>query len=211
MDDKQFEDLTKALANGLPRRRIVKMVAGGALAGVVGLFGRRGDAAATCKPVKDACTYHKECCSGCCKDGYCKDAYYCKTTTTTTTKPPCKPEKAYCTYHKECCSGCCKDGYCKDAYYCKTTTTTTTTRTTAPPPPCFHSVGPNGGCKGACTSAGFTGQQCNPICGSGQFRGYCPVGQGGNNPCCNPGLCDPANFVAGAGGNPVYVGPTSGC
>ena len=170
MDDKQFEDLAKALANGVPRRRIVKMVAGGALAGVVGLFGRRGDAAATCKPVKDACTYHKE-----------------------------------------CCSGCCKDGYCKDAYYCKTTTTTTTTRTTAPPPPCFHSVGPNGGCKGACTAAGFTGQQCNPICGSGQFRGFCPVGQGGNNPCCNAGLCNPANFVAGAGGNPVYVGPTAGC
>ena len=79
------------------------------------------------------------------------------------------------------------------------------------PQPCFHSTGPYGGCKGACTSAGFTGRECNPICGSGQFRGYCPVGQGGNNPCCNPGLCEPANFVAGAGGNPVYVGPTSGC
>jgi hypothetical protein len=66
-------------------------------------------------------------------------------------------------------------------------------------------------CKAACTAAGFTGNQCSAICGSGQFIGACPVGQGGGNPCCNPGYCNPANFVRGAGGNPVYTGPTSGC
>jgi hypothetical protein len=76
---------------------------------------------------------------------------------------------------------------------------------------CGHSTGPNGGCKGACTAAGFTGNQCNPICGNGQFVGACPAGQGGGNPCCNPGYCNPNNFVRGANGNPVYVGPTSGC
>jgi hypothetical protein len=37
------------------------------------------------------------------------------------------------------------------------------------------------------------------------------VGQGGDNPCCNVGYCDPANYTAGAGGNPVYTGPTAGC
>jgi hypothetical protein len=76
---------------------------------------------------------------------------------------------------------------------------------------CGHTAGPNGGCKGACSAAGFTGAQCGPICGTGQFTGACPVGQGGNNPCCNPGYCNPANYRAGAGGNPVYVGPTAGC
>ena len=79
--------------------------------------------------------------------------------------------------------------------------------------PCFHGEGgaAGGGCKGACTSAGFTGAQCGPICGSGQFTGACPVGQGGANPCCNPGYCVQTNYEAGAGGNPVYTGPTSGC
>jgi hypothetical protein len=76
---------------------------------------------------------------------------------------------------------------------------------------CFHSTGTNGGCMPACTSAGFTGAQCGPICGTGQFTGACPVGQGGGNPCCNPGYCVPANYSAGAGGNPVYTGPTAGC
>ena len=71
---------------------------------------------------------------------------------------------------------------------------------------CGHSQ-----CFSACTAAGFTGQQCIPICGSGQFRGFCPIGQGNNNPCCNPGLCNPANFATGQNGNPVYTGPTAGC
>ncbi len=71
---------------------------------------------------------------------------------------------------------------------------------------CGHSVGANGGCKGACTSAGFTGKQCNPICGNGQFVGACPVGQGGDNPCCNPGYCNPDNFSRGEDGNPVFTG-----
>jgi hypothetical protein len=77
---------------------------------------------------------------------------------------------------------------------------------------CFHSTGTNGGCQPACTSAGFTGNQCNNICGNGQDTGACPVGQGGNNPCCNPGYCDPANYEADPStGDPVYTGPTAGC
>jgi hypothetical protein len=144
MDDKQFEELTKSLASGQSRRRVLKGLAGGALAGAAGLFGaRRGIDSASAGGT---------------------------TTTTTTTKAP-----------------------------------------TTSPPACFHSTGPNGGCMGSCTSAGFTGQQCGVICGNGQFVGACPVGQGGGNPCCNPGYCNPANFTAGASGNPVYTGSTTGC
>jgi hypothetical protein len=146
MDDKQFEELSKSLASGQSRRRVLKGIAGGALTGVAGLFAHRAAPAAA---------------GG--------------TTTTTTTKAP------------------------------------TTSPPTTKAPFCGHSTGPNGGCKGACTSAGFTGNQCNEICGNGQFTGFCPVGQGGGNPCCNTGFCDPANYSEGTDGNPVYTGPTSGC
>ena len=65
-------------------------------------------------------------------------------------------------------------------------------------------------CKAACTAEGFSGRECAPICGSGQFRGFCPVGQGGGNPCCNPGLCDSDNFER-VNGVVTYTGPTAGC
>jgi hypothetical protein len=76
---------------------------------------------------------------------------------------------------------------------------------------CFHSTGINGGCMPACTSAGFTGAQCGVICGTGQSTGACPVGQGGDNPCCNPGYCDPANYRRSNTGAVRYTGPTTGC
>jgi len=91
-------------------------------------------------------------------------------------------------------------------------------QTISPPPleGCFHSTGTNGGCMPACTNGGrFTGAQCGVICGTGNPNnpddGACPVGQGGDNPCCNPGYCVPTNYSAGTGGNPVYTGPTTGC
>jgi hypothetical protein len=156
MDDREFAELTKALADGQSRRRIVKILGAGVLSGLAGLVGR-GDTEARKR----------------------KRNVGAQDVPTTTKKP--------------------------------TTTTKKPTTTTRRPERCFHSTGQNGGCKGACTEAGFTGNQCNPICGSGQFTGACPVGQGGGNPCCNAGYCDPANFVSGPNGNPVYVGPTSGC
>jgi len=149
MEDKQFEDLTKALASGQSRRQAIKVIAGGVLSGVAGIFGARRAVEAT-------------------------DEY-----PTTTTKKP-------------------------------TTTTKKPTTTTKKPEFCGHSTGPYGGCMGACTSAGFTGNQCNDICGDGQHFGACPVGQGGGNPCCNAGYCNPANFESSNGGV-TYVGPTSGC
>jgi len=167
MDDKQFEELSKALASGQSRRRVIKGLAGGAIAGVAGLFGaRRGIDSTSAGGTTTTTTTTKA-----------------PATTTTTTKAP--------------------------------RTTTTTTRapatTTTRAPFCGHSTGPNGGCMGACTSAGFTGNQCNDICGNGQTTGACPVAQGGGNPCCNASFCNPANFVAGSNGNPIYTGPTSGC
>ena len=73
---------------------------------------------------------------------------------------------------------------------------------------CFHSVGVNGGCKTACGGK-CGGDQCNA---PGPCATYCPPGQGGDNPCCNPGLCDPNNFTCGAkGGVATYTGSLAGC
>ena len=77
---------------------------------------------------------------------------------------------------------------------------------------CVHSLVAPGfvGCMPSCTSAGFKGKDCGVICGTGQNVGLCPVGKGDENPCCNPGLCDPANFVLEKR-VVKYVGPTAGC
>jgi hypothetical protein len=76
---------------------------------------------------------------------------------------------------------------------------------TPAPGDCFHSEGgeTGEGCIGACTAAGCTGEACdgvdpdpcNPFYGGdGPCSYLCPPGEGGQNPCCNPGLCDPDNF-----------------
>jgi hypothetical protein len=71
---------------------------------------------------------------------------------------------------------------------------------------CGHSVGTNGGCMGACTSARLPVKVCDVICGTGQIVGACPVVPGSDNPCCNPGYCIPANFkLTNTGG--AYIGP----
>lgn len=86
------------------------------------------------------------------------------------------------------------------------------------PPPggggCGHSTGPNGGCMGACGSV-CGGDQCGGFTNrdGGQTEGpcttYCAPGQGNDNPCVNPGLCDPANFVCSPDqhGAATYTGP----
>jgi len=92
------------------------------------------------------------------------------------------------------------------------------------PGPCFKSVGdPNGGgCQNACQQSGCTGGSCdgtdpdpdNPM-GQGPCQCFCPSGQGGDNPCCNPGLCNPANYIChnqGAANEwAEYTGPFAGC
>lgn len=101
------------------------------------------------------------------------------------------------------------------------------------PAPCFHSVGgpDGGGCMSACTTAATAagvsqpGDVCdgvdpdpnNPLySGQGPCQFFCPSGQGGNNPCCNPGLCVQANFAfvnAGVAATEyaVYTGSLVGC
>jgi hypothetical protein len=86
---------------------------------------------------------------------------------------------------------------------------------TPPPPPgdgCAHSTGPNGGCMGACASV-CGGNQCGGQGNRNQAAGpctvYCPPGSGNENPCANPGLCEPGNFVCSPDqqGVATYTGP----
>ncbi len=89
-------------------------------------------------------------------------------------------------------------------------------------PFCGHSVGGDGGegCMGACTSSGAMGELCNgrdpdpnnTQFGEGPCQWACPSGQGGDNPCCNPGFCDPNNFYFVPGMPYVeYTGALNGC
>jgi hypothetical protein len=102
-----------------------------------------------------------------------------------------------------------------------TTTTTPSTTSTSLPTFCGHSVGGDhgGGCMGACTGSstgvdtGCNGNQCNGF--GTQDLSPCDIGcpqQGMDNPCCNPGLCDSANFHCEPGDvDASYCGPTVGC
>ena len=99
------------------------------------------------------------------------------------------------------------------------------------PEDCFKSTGTTGGCMGACTASGCSGNACDGMdpdpCnphygGEGPCQYLCPSGPGGENPCCNPGLCDPQWFTCldvpnCERANPptvqiaVYSGPLVGC
>jgi hypothetical protein len=79
---------------------------------------------------------------------------------------------------------------------------------------CFHSVGTNGGCMGDGACGGKCGgDQCGGQNNPGPCTTYCPPGTGGDNPCCNPGLCEADNFVCSTepGGIATYIGLLAGC
>ena len=86
------------------------------------------------------------------------------------------------------------------------------------PNDCFHSVGgpDDKGCMSACKKSGCGGEACDGLdpdpCnllygGEGPCAYLCAPGQGGDNPCCNPGLCDPGNFTCTTRDNCEDTGP----
>ena len=91
------------------------------------------------------------------------------------------------------------------------------------PAECFHSL--NGGCMAACNACSTApsadeqvdcsnpGSACAKLCCC-----YCHPGVGGDNPCCNAGLCNPGNFTCvksndGSGriDSVTYNGSVNGC
>jgi hypothetical protein len=92
------------------------------------------------------------------------------------------------------------------------------TNGTPAPGGCFHSnADPAQSCMDACTSACGEGggELCDGFGGPpGEVQGPCAVycGISPGNQCCNPGLCNSANFQCTPGVDPaVYTGDLTGC
>ncbi len=73
MDHQRFDELTRSLATGASRRTTLKLLAGSALGGVLGLLGLE-EAAAACRLAGQRCDAAHSCCKGgkCAADGHCK-------------------------------------------------------------------------------------------------------------------------------------------
>ena len=62
MDGQRFDNLTKALASGASRRRVLKGLVGGIAGGLAAAFGRHRVGAQTCGDIDDACFSDGDCC-----------------------------------------------------------------------------------------------------------------------------------------------------
>ncbi len=73
MDHQRFDDLTRSLAHGASRRGVLRLLAGSALGGVLGLLGLE-EAAAACRLAGQRCDATHRCCAGakCASNGRCK-------------------------------------------------------------------------------------------------------------------------------------------
>ncbi len=75
MDQQRFDDLTRALATGTSRRRMLRGLTGGVLGGVLGLAGLQ-EASAACRVIDQKCDANNPCCKGAkCANRHC----VCKT------------------------------------------------------------------------------------------------------------------------------------
>ena len=120
MDDQRFDELTRKLAAGTTRRRLLGGLLGGALA-LLGPLGReRAAADHGCRHAGAACTRDRQCCSGDCRNGTCRCTASKQCPQPPTTEP-CK--KAVCTGTGRCAivakadgadcpTGICQGGAC---------------------------------------------------------------------------------------------------
>ena len=68
MDHQRFDAITRAMAGGTSRRRVLKGLAGGALGGLVSLIGIGGAEARRCRPIGRNCRAHADCCTDHCNN-----------------------------------------------------------------------------------------------------------------------------------------------
>ena len=108
VDDREFEELTKAMADGQSRRRIVKILGAGVLSGLAGLFGSEASAKKRAKGAQPGCRREGHPCEGnqeCCPGLECRvtgpgNAERCAKPTTTTKKPTTTTKKPTTTTKK---------------------------------------------------------------------------------------------------------------
>jgi len=128
MDGTRFDGFARTLAAGRTRRRALQALAGGTLAGLLGLTGGVEEAAAACvKPGKKGCKgpKNKKCCPGSvCKGGSTKKEGTCKCKGGTT---KCGSKCVNTETDKNNCGDCgkkcagtnsCRDGVCTGTFGC---------------------------------------------------------------------------------------------
>ena len=184
MDGSRFDALTRSLAAGADRRRLLAGLAGGLL----GLAGR-GIGAQTCREAGRLCVNNLDCCSEICDQNRCA----C---------PPgtagcggaCLPYGRPCKAGDACCNGAaCQGGVCRcpaGAAVCNTINGPVCQ--TCPPDQLLGS-----GCRCLCRSTGRPAGPDGCPCPVGQERcGAACIPAGG---CCADGDCPPCNECVGGG------------
>ena len=104
MDHQRFDEFTRQIGVGRSRRQVIKLLAGGLAAGLLGVAGRGRAAAQTCGVLGDDCTGNADCCTGLvCFEALCDNP-----------SGLCMDEGEFCgSAGLECCEGLdCTDDYC---------------------------------------------------------------------------------------------------
>ena len=107
MDDARFDALTKALAVGAPRRRVLKGIGGGIAAAIAGMAGRSEAAAARCRPGKKKCRGRCIPLSRCCGNRDCAAGEICA-------KGRCVTGRGTCAVGADSCANA-GNPFCQDA------------------------------------------------------------------------------------------------
>ena len=105
MDSRQFDALARTVASGTTRRRVVRLIGGGGVAGALSMLGFRdvqgqeaGEEDARCRGAGERCDRDGQCCAERCISGQCT----------------CKGPRGSCFVDRGCCSGRCRrNGKCR--------------------------------------------------------------------------------------------------
>lgn len=139
MSERRIDALARALADGTSRRRALRTLAGGALAGIGGLAAAGSRIAAGCVRVRGRCKSDAECCAGSCV--FTRGVGRCL----------CPPDQRRCGAAACCPSGwLCESGACRDPNVCADGS-----------PPC------RGRCWPPCGFDAPRDERCNCLCPPG--------------------------------------------
>lgn len=154
MDAERFDTIARGIAASLPRRRLLRGLLAGAVAGLFGPGGEEAAAGPGNFVGGRRCRYDRQCCSGRCREGVCAgppNLSRCRPTRRKRTPRPMQPPTI--------CTPTCGNNECG-------------------PDGCGGSCGPCGGAKPICFAAVGSGvrrcEECNPDTNEGcPLEGFC--------------------------------------
>ena len=208
MDGHQFDDLTRTLASGTSRRRVLKGIGGAAAAGAFTLLGmKRSDAAPRCRELGKPCQSDAQCCDRACTNFKCAcpvGSTACNNvclvdTTFLTDEGNCGGCGIACSAGETCCNGVCQATE-TDETNCGTCGRVCIPGAVCAGGECFCPTG-TAECHGSCVAlTSFQSDRnncgfCGNVCPSG---GNCISGRccSGNLVTC-PAGCSPGQFCPG--------------